>query len=497
MKFQSTRDKKLRLDSAEAIIKGLSDDGGLFVPVELPVLKKDELENMSVLSYAQRVTMVFSKFMTDFSEQELMLCSEKAYIGKFEDDSPTRIVKIDDGKFVFELWHGPTCAFKDMALQILPHFLSKAMQKIGGNKKVVILTATSGDTGKAALEGFCDVEGTEIIVFYPKYGVSKIQELQMQTQDGENTHVCGVFGNFDDTQTEVKRIFTDEKIRKNLNEHGKCFSSANSINIGRLIPQIAYYISIYADLIASGEIKNGEKVNVAVPTGNFGNILAAFYAKKMGVPFGKLICASNTNNVLTDFLSTGEYNINRDFYMTESPSMDILVSSNLERLIFELSDKDDEYVSGLMKSLRAQGEFCVSENILMQIKNDFFAGFADDETTEKRIKTIFEQNGYLCDTHTAVALDVYEKYRIETGDTTKTVIVSTASPYKFPRAVLKSISGENCSDDFKAAIDLEELSKLKMPKQLSELSNKKIRFSSVCEKENMENFVLKTIGGDC
>ena len=467
------------------------------MPVEIPVLKKGEITELSKLGYCERAKRVFAKFMTDFSEEELFECAEGAYTGKFENDDPTPIIKLGDSIYMLELWHGPTCAFKDMALQILPHFLVKSARKAGDGKKTVILTATSGDTGKAALEGFCDVEGTEIIVFYPDNGVSKIQQLQMQTQKGKNVAVCGVKGNFDDTQTAVKTIFTDEKIRAELAKNGKRFSSANSINVGRLLPQVVYYISAYADLVAKGEISEGETVNVTVPTGNFGNILAAYYTKRMGVPFGKLICASNANNVLTDFLSTGEYNINREFFMTESPSMDILVSSNLERLIFELCEKDDGYVREVMKSLREHGEYCVPDEILGKIKELFFAGYTDDNGAENRIKMLFEEYSYLCDTHTAVAVEVYEKYKEATGDSTKTIIASTASPYKFPRAVLKSVSGENEPDDFEAAKKIEALSGMKMPKQLSELSEKEPRFTSVCKREEMTDFVLSTVGGDC
>ena len=497
MKFQSTRNKNLRLESAETIVRGLSDDGGLFVPVEIPVLKNGEITELSKLGYCERAKRIFAKFMSDFSEEELLECAEGAYTAKFENDEPAPMVKLGENVYMLELWHGPTCAFKDMALQILPRFLVKASAKAGDGRKTVILTATSGDTGKAALEGFCDVEGTEIIVFYPDNGVSKIQQLQMQTQKGENVTVCGVKGNFDDTQTAVKTIFTDEKIRAELAENGKHFSSANSINVGRLLPQIVYYISAYADLVASGEIFDGETVNVTVPTGNFGNILAAYYAKQMGVPFGKLICASNSNNVLTDFLSTGEYDTNREFFMTESPSMDILVSSNLERLVFELSGKDDGYVSAAMESLREHGKYCVPDEILGKIKETFAAGYADDEGAENRIKILFDEYSYLCDTHTAVAVEVYEKYRTATGDKTKTIIASTASPYKFPRAVLKAISGENEPDDFAAAKKIEALSGLAMPKQLSELAGKEPRFTGVCKREEMAEFVLSTIGGDC
>lgn len=496
MKFQSTRNKNLRLDSAETILKGLSDDGGLFVPVEIPVLEKGEIAELSKLDYCERAARIFSKFMTDFSKDELLECAKSAYTGKFEEDTPAPLVKLGESTYMLELWHGPTCAFKDMALQILPHFLVKSAEKSGDGKKTVILTATSGDTGKAALEGFCDVEGTEIIVFYPQNGVSKIQQLQMQTQRGENVAVCGVVGNFDDAQAAVKSIFTDENIRAELKKSNRRFSSANSINVGRLLPQIVYYICAYADLLADGEIAEGEKVNVAVPTGNFGNILAAYYAKQMGVPFGKLICASNANNVLTEFLSTGGYNINRYFFMTESPSMDILVSSNVERLLFELCGKDDEYVRQAMDSLYEHGEYYITDGMLAYLRENFPAGYTDDKSARKRIKTLFEEYSYLCDTHTAVAVEVYEKYREKTGDNTKTIIASTASPYKFPRAVLKAVSGKNYRNDFNAAKELERISGLGMPEQLRGLSKKKPRFTKVCQKEEMADFVLSTVGGD-
>ncbi|MBR3610845.1 MAG: threonine synthase [Oscillospiraceae bacterium] len=496
MKYQSTRNKELRLDSAETILKGLSDDGGLFVPVEFPKIDNEEILELSKLGYCERAKRIFAKFMTDFSEEELFECAKNAYEGNFEGEKPTEIVKLGEDKYMLELWHGPTCAFKDMALQILPHFLVKSAEKSGDGKKTVILTATSGDTGKAALEGFRDVKGTEIIVFYPDNGVSKIQQLQMQTQQGENVNVCAVKGNFDDTQTAVKEIFTDDKIRAKLSENGKRFSSANSINVGRLLPQVVYYVSAYADLVESGEIANGETVNVTVPTGNFGNILAAHYAKKMGIPFGKLICASNANNVLTEFLSTGGYNINRYFFMTESPSMDILVSSNLERLLFELCGKEDWYVKAAMESLHEHGEYYITDEMLAYLRENFPAGWTDDKGARNRIKTLFDEYSYLCDTHTAVAVEVYEKYRERTGDTTKTIIASTASPYKFPRAVLKAISGRNFRNDFNAAKEIEKLSGLPMPKQLRELSKKEPRFTKVCEKKEMADFVLSTVGGE-
>lgn len=496
MKFQSTRNSSLRLDSAETILKGLSDDGGLFVPVEFPKLADGEIKELSGLDYCERAKRIFAKYMTDFSGEELLECAQKAYKNNFEGENPTEIVKLGENIFMLELWHGPTCAFKDMALQILPHFLVKSAEKSADGKKTVILTATSGDTGKAALEGFSDVDGTEIIVFYPDNGVSKIQQLQMQTQEGKNVSVCAVKGNFDTAQSAVKAIFTDEKIRAVLEEKGKRFSSANSINVGRLLPQIVYYISAYADLLANGEISDGEEINVCVPTGNFGNILAAYYAKRMGVPFRKLICASNENNVLTEFLSTGGYNINRYFYMTESPSMDILISSNLERLLFELCGRDENYVKGAMYSLDEHGEYYISDEILAYLRENFPAGYTDDKGTEKRIKMLFDEYSYLCDTHTAVAVEVYEKYREKTGDSTKTIIASTASPYKFPRAVLKAISGRKFRNDFNAAKEIERLSGIPMPEQLRSLSKKKVRFTKVLEKKKMAGYVMSTVGGD-
>lgn len=496
MQFQSTRNKTLRLSSAETIIKGLSEDGGLFVPVEIPHLEERELQELSKLSYCEKAKRILAKFMTDFSEEELLECAEKAYLGNFDKDEPTPIVKLGENEYILELWHGPTCAFKDMALQILPHFIVKSTKKLKSSDKTVILTATSGDTGKAALEGFRDVDGTEIVVFYPINRVSKIQKLQMQTQLGKNIAVYGVFGNFDDTQSEVKRIFTDDNANEVLKKNGKSFSSANSINIGRLLPQIVYYISAYTQLLSSGEIENGEKVNVTVPTGNFGNILAAYYAKRMGVPFAKFICASNSNNVLTEFFNTGHYNANRKFYLTDSPSMDILISSNLERLIFDFCEKDDKYIYKIMNSLNEHGEYFVSDDILKKLKEEFYAGYCDDTLCEDQINKFYNDFSFLCDTHTAVACKVYEDYKEKTGDEAKTIIASTASPYKFPKAVLKAISGKTIDDDFKAALEIEKFSGIQMPKQLKELSQKEIRFAETCKKDEMKNFVLSTVGGE-
>lgn len=495
MLFQSTRNQNLKVSPSEAILRGLSEDGGLFVPETVPELTNKELDWMLKMSYCERADFILSKFLTDFSAEEIAKCTEKAYIGRFEKDLPAPLTKLGENTYVLELWHGPTCAFKDLALQILPHFLVRAEEKSGQKRKAIILTATSGDTGKAALEGFCDIEGTNILVFYPEDGVSKIQKLQMQTQQGSNVEVFGIKGNFDDTQTAVKKIFTDEKMKALLKKNGAHFSSANSINAGRLLPQIVYYVSAYLDLLADGEVKPGETINIAVPTGNFGNILAAYYAKKMGIPVGKLICASNANRVLTDFFETGIYNKNREFYMTESPSMDILISSNLERLLFEFSGRDDGLVKNWMKSLQETGKYEVSDAVKKQMDRLFYAGSCDDNNAEKQIKKLFEEYSYLCDPHTAVVMDVYEHYRKETGDNTKIIVASTASPYKFPQTVLKAIAGVLSEDEFAAAEELERCSNLPMPCSLKELRQKEIRFSGAHEKEEMENLIRTRFGG--
>ena len=494
MYYMSTRNTEIKLKSAEAIKKGLSDDGGLFVPSEFPTVSNAEIKKMVNMNYIDRAKLVLKKFLTDFTAAEISKCVEGAYGTGFDSEKVAPVVKLADGKYILELWHGPTCAFKDMALQILPRFMTVAMKKTGENKKIVILVATSGDTGKAALEGFKDVEGTEIIVFYPGDGVSNIQKLQMITQEGANVFVSGIDGNFDDAQTGVKKIFTDEKFAEKLEKAGFVLSSANSINWGRLVPQIVYYISAYCDMIAAGEISIGEKINVCVPTGNFGNILAAYYAEKMGLPVAKFICASNSNNVLTDFIKTGEYDKNRPFYQSVSPSMDILVSSNLERLLFDITGNDAKKVSSMMSKLSKDGKYKLTKALHKKIENKFWGGFCDDYFTKVQIWKTFTATGYTLDTHTAVAVDVYEQYVSETGDKTKTIIASTASPYKFNRDVLSAL-GETVDDkgDFELIDLLKEKSKTTPPKSLAELKDKAKRFEGVIAKEEMPELVCKAL----
>jgi threonine synthase len=445
------------------------------------------------MTYIERAVFVLEKYLTDFSKEELIECADSAYGGnKFLAESPAPLVNLESGINILELWHGPTCAFKDMALQILPHFLTKAMKKTGEDKTVVILVATSGDTGKAALEGFSDVEGTKIIVFYPSDGVSDIQKLQMITQTGENVFVSGINGNFDDAQSGVKMIFTDEAANKAFLENNCVMSSANSINWGRLVPQIVYYVSAYCDMLSNGEIKLGDKINVCVPTGNFGNILAAYYAMKMGVPINKLICASNANNVLTEFINTGEYNKNRKFHTTISPSMDILISSNLERLLFDLCGNDDKQVSSWMKSLNSDGVYTVDDEIKNKILNIFWAGCCDDLGTKECIYSTNQKYGYTVDTHTAVAVNVYNQYKEKTGDMTPAVIVSTASPFKFNESVLSALRKEEIAkdlDDFGLLELLSNVSGMDIPKSLSSLKNAEKRFEGVCQKDEL----LKTV----
>lgn len=493
MQYQSTRDKKLSVSSAQAIKKGLSGEGGLFVPESIPSISMGEIEKMSSMTYNERAYAILSKFLTDYSEEELMDCVNSAYTKeKFETSSIAPVYKLNSSQYFLELWHGPTCAFKDMALQILPHLLTKAMKKTNEDDDVVILVATSGDTGKAALEGFRDVTGTRIIVFYPDNGVSEIQKLQMVTQEGNNVGVASVNGNFDDAQNGVKKIFTDEDYKNELaNNHFK-LSSANSINWGRLVPQIVYYFSSYADMLKANEIKLGDKINVVVPTGNFGNILAAYYAKRMGLPIAKLICASNQNNVLTDFINTGIYNRNRDFHTTISPSMDILISSNLERFLYDISGCDDEMVADLMKQLNENGVYEVNADIKQQISDLLYAGCCNDEQTKEAINKCFKDYGYVIDTHTAVAKAVHDEYIEKTADITKTVIASTASPYKFSQSVLIALEGCGSvagKDEFALLDDLSAISGMNIPKSLAELKNKSRIFDVVCEKEEMPQVV--------
>ncbi len=496
MLYNSTRDSSIKVSSAEAITRGISAEGGLFVPESIPEITLDEIKTLGTMSYADKAAYVFSKFLTDFSEAEIHYCTDNAYSTKnFESESIAEISHLFDGTYMLELWHGPTCAFKDMALQILPYFLTTSAKKINLDKKIVILVATSGDTGKAALEGFKDVEGTQILVFYPEQGVSPMQKRQMKTQEGENVGVCALKGNFDDCQTGVKTIFTDENIKKMLDDNGMMFSSANSINWGRLVPQIVYYISSYAELVKDEEIALGDKINIVVPTGNFGNILAAYYAKHMGVPVNKLICASNINNVLTDFINTGVYDRNRKFYATCSPSMDILISSNLERLLYLMTDRNDAVISEWFAKLSAEGKYEVTEDIKAKLNEEFYGGFCDDEQTKATISDIYKKYSYTCDTHTAVAVKVYEDYKKETGDTTKTVIASTASPYKFSASVLEALDGSASELDEYAMVDkLYELSNLAVPSALADLKNKPERFNDSIEKDTMKEYVLKDLG---
>ncbi|MDD6270248.1 MAG: threonine synthase [Oscillospiraceae bacterium] len=495
MYYKSTRNSSLRIESAAAISKGISEDGGLFVPESIPSITMEELKSLSDMNYAERAAAVFAKYLTDFTEAELVYCTENAYSEKnFETENIAEIAHLFDGTYMLELWHGPTCAFKDMALQILPYFLTTSVKKLGLDRKIVILVATSGDTGKAALEGFKDVPGTEIMVFYPEEGVSDMQKRQMVTQEGENVTVCAVKGNFDDCQSGVKAIFTNSEVIDTLEKGGMSFSSANSINWGRLVPQVVYYVSSYVTMASQGEIEWGEKINVVVPTGNFGNILAAYYAKMMGVPIAKLICASNVNKVLTDFIRTGIYDRNRDFYATCSPSMDILISSNLERLLYLLSGENDAQIREWFGKLASEGRYEVSDDIKAAMKELFYGGYCDDAQTKETIGNIYKTYGYTCDTHTAVAVKVYQDYKAETGDTTKTLIASTASPYKFSRSVLSALDESRVTDDEYAMVDtLAELSGMPVPASLAELKTKERRFSCSIDKNDMKQFVLSEL----
>ncbi|MBQ3537152.1 MAG: threonine synthase [Clostridia bacterium] len=494
MNYTSTRNNTLSVSSSFAIANGISTDGGLFVPTDIPGVTADFIQSLVPLTYIERARKVLSLFLTDFTEEEINKDTEGAYKESFTHEKTAPVVTLHDNVNVLELWHGPTCAFKDMALQLLPYLLTDSAKKMSDGKEIVILVATSGDTGKAALEGFKDVPGTKILVFYPSDGVSAMQKLQMTTQKGENVGVCAIKGNFDDAQTGVKTIFTNPAVREELDKNNMAFSSANSINWGRLVPQIVYYFSAYADMIADGKIANGDKVNFTVPTGNFGNILAAYYAMEMGLPVNKLICASNANNVLTEFIETGKYNRVRKFHTTVSPSMDILVSSNLERLLFHLCGDNSEEIKKLFGALSEKGEYTVSEEMLTKIKNIFAAGCSDDVRTKKTIGETFSEYNYLCDPHTAVAVDVYNTYREKTGDTTPTVIVSTASPYKFTPAVLEGLGKTPSSDDeFEMIEAVEALSGVKAPVKLTELKGASPRFTDIHEKDEMQSVVLSML----
>lgn len=494
MNYVSTRDKNLRMSAAQAIAMGLAPDGGLMTPEVFPTLPEGALEKLRNMSYEQRAVYVMKLFLEDFSEKELAEYARAAYgIGKFSHPDVAPLQELGDGMFALELWHGPTCAFKDMALQMLPHLLTASLAKTKEDKTACILVATSGDTGKAALEGFRDVNGTCILVFYPRDGVSAIQELQMSTQEGNNVGVCAVIGNFDDAQTGVKKLFSDRALGTELERRGYFFSSANSINWGRVLPQVVYYVSAYCDLLKAGSIRSGDEINVCVPTGNFGNILAGYYAKKMGVPIKKLICASNSNNVLTDFINTGVYDRNRTFHTTISPSMDILISSNLERMLFELSGCNDGEVRGYMNALAESGRYTVSVPVRERLSALFAAGCCDDAQTARMIGRMWGEKHYLIDPHTAVAFDVLEQYRAASGDETAAVVVSTASPFKFCASVLPALGVTELQEGTDIIEQLASLTGVEAPAPLCGLKDKKIRFDGVTEKEHMVDRVLEIL----
>ena len=491
--YKSTRNSDKTVTASQAILKGLADDGGLFVPVSVPKLDvtMDELKDMS---YQETAYAVMKQFFTDFTEEELKHCINSAYDSKFDTEVIAPLVKVGD-TYHLELFHGATIAFKDMALSILPHLMITSARKNQVKNDIVILTATSGDTGKAALAGFADVPGTKIIVFYPKGGVSHVQELQMVTQKGENTSVVAIHGNFDNAQSGVKAIFEDKELAAELDAKGYQFSSANSINIGRLVPQVVYYVYAYAKLLENEEIQAGEEINVTVPTGNFGNILAAYYAKQMGVPIAKLICASNDNKVLFDFFQTGVYDRNREFILTSSPSMDILISSNLERLIYQTAGRDAEKNREFMKELNTDGVYTITEEMKEQMK-DFYGNYATEEETAAAIKDMYEKAGYVLDTHTAVAASVYHKYKKDTNDTdTKTVIASTASPFKFSRSVMDAIDPKYDSlSEFELVDELSRIGNVKIPQAIEEIRSAEVRHKTVCEVEEMPEVVKQFLG---
>lgn len=488
MYFTSTRAAE-NVTAAQAIAQGISKDGGLFVPSEFPAIDSKTLNELVNMSYKERAKKVLSYYLNDYNEDEIDHCVECAYTGNFDNEEPAPLATLNDKLHILELWHGPTCAFKDMALQILPHLLTTAAAKVAPDEEKVILVATSGDTGKAALEGFADVPKTKIIVFYPVDGVSAMQKLQMTTQQGSNVAVCAIEGNFDDAQTGVKNIFSDADMQQFLAAEKKAFSSANSINFGRLVPQIIYYVSAYCDLVKNGNIKMGDKINVVVPTGNFGNILAAVYARNMGIPIAKFICASNRNKILTDFIATGKYDRNREFYQTSSPSMDILISSNLERMLYHLYDNNAEVISTLMKDLKEKGVYEVSPAVIEKLQKEFFGGFCDDADCAATIKKLFSEYHYLCDTHTAVAVNVYEQYIKETNDTTPCVIASTASPYKFASAVLPALDGNAGDDEFAMLSKLSEVSGTAVPAPLANLHDKEVLHKKCVNKTEMSAFI--------
>jgi len=491
--YHSTRNSEETATASEAILKGLTSDGGLFVPDSIPKLNVS-LEDLTQMSYQEIAYAVMKEFLTDFTEEELKTCINNAYDSKF-DTEEIAVTKKVDGAYYLELFHGATIAFKDMALSILPHLLVTSARKNNVKNEIVILTATSGDTGKAALAGFADVPGTKIIVFYPKSGVSPIQEKQMVTQKGDNTYVIGIKGNFDDAQTGVKKMFSNKELAKVMSDNGFQFSSANSINIGRLVPQVVYYVKAYADLLKQGALKAGEPMNVVVPTGNFGNILASYYAKQMGIPIGKFVCASNKNKVLFDFFETGKYDRNREFYVTTSPSMDILISSNLERMIYRIAGNDAKQCAKFMAALTKDGEYVITDAMKAEL-SEFFGAFGSEEETAVKIKEVYDKEGYVMDTHTAVAAVAYDKYKAATGDDkTPTVIASTASPYKFTRSVMDAIDpAYDAEDDFELVDELNKVSKTAIPKAIEEIRTAPVLHDTVCETAAMEDEVKKILG---
>ncbi len=493
MNFISTRNKLNKVTFSEAITKGISEEGGLFVPESFPEITNAEMQQMIDMSYDERANLILSKFMTDFTMEEIAECTKNAY-SRFDGD-PAPVVKIDEGVYLLELFHGPTLAFKDMALTLFPHVLSKAREKVGMKEEILILVATSGDTGKAALEGFKDVAGIKILVYYPNDGVSPMQRLQMATQEGNNVGVVAMNGNFDNCQTGVKEIFTDKAFEEEIHSLGYKFSSANSINLGRLLPQVVYYFSSYIDLVSDDEISMGDEINFTVPTGNFGNILAGYYAKLMGLPVNKFVCASNSNNVLTDFFNEGKYDANRQFYKTISPSMDILVSSNLERLLFLMSGNDDELIKSRMNDLKTTGVFEISDKEREDLAKIIYSASATEEDTENAIALFYDEYGYCLDPHTAVAVFCEDQYVIETGDETEMVVVSTASPFKFSQDVLSAIRVKPSDDPFKNAKTLRTHSAMDIPEAISNLEFEDIRFSDVYEIADMKKSVKDFIEG--
>lgn len=491
--YKSTRSDSEPITASQAILNGLADDGGLYVPVRLPKIEKS-FKQLSEMKYQDVALEILSLLLTDYTQEELRACIDAAYDSKFDDPQIVPIREAD-GTFYLELFHGPTIAFKDMALQILPHLMITAARKNHIEGEIVILTATSGDTGKAALAGFAGVKGTKIAVFYPKNGVSQMQERQMITQKGDNTKVIGITGNFDDAQTGVKKIFMDADLKKEMAQKGLRFSSANSINIGRLVPQIVYYVYAYTRLLGKGVIREGEKINITVPTGNFGNILAAYYAKNMGLPVDRLICASNSNKVLYDFFQTGTYDRNREFFLTSSPSMDILISSNLERLIYHICGDSAQQNAQFMKQLSFTGTYAVTDSMRAQL-GDFYGGFASEEDTLEEIRRMFELEHYVIDPHTAVASHVYHMYREKTGDETKTILASTASPFKFGGTVMKALGKNSDLPMFEMADELSEISGVRVPEAVDGLRTAQIRHKTVCKTQDMEAQVRAFLGLD-